>query len=261
MMKRIWVATLAAALSVCTSAFAQAPAKTPTGPFGGDITGIVTLANEYSFRGISQTQRNPAVQGGLTYEVPVIKPISIYGGFWGSNLNFPVDVNETLELDAVAGIRAKFLDDKLAVDLGYTGYFYPGVDSSLKYNFHEISLSVSYDFDFVQVGAKVNWSPNYFANSGSSWYKSAFVTVPLPFVSTWNKDISAKLTGSIGHQSIGRNANFGSPDYLDFSAGITVTAFTLDFTAQVIGTSLKNSECGATNYCKVRPYFSISKSF
>lgn len=193
--------------------------------------------------------------------MPLVEPLSIYGGFWGSNLNFPVDVNESLELDAVAGMKAKFLDDKLVLDLGYIGYFYPGVSSSLKYTYHEIALGVSYDFDFVHVGAKVNWSPNYFANSGSAWYKSAFVTVPLPFVNKWNKDVSAKLTGTIGHQSIARNANFGSPDYLDFSAGITVTAFTLDVTAQVIGTTLKNSECGNTNLCKVRPYFSFSKAF
>ena len=77
MMKRIWAAAVTTVLTASAPAFAQAPAKTPTGPFGGDITGIVTLANEYSFRGISQTQRNPAVQGGLTYEVPIIKPISI----------------------------------------------------------------------------------------------------------------------------------------------------------------------------------------
>src|SRR5688500_6074791 len=67
MMKRIWAATIVAALAVSAPAFAQAPAKTPTGPFGGDITGIVTFANEYSFRGISQTTRDFAVQGGLTY--------------------------------------------------------------------------------------------------------------------------------------------------------------------------------------------------
>jgi uncharacterized protein (TIGR02001 family) len=270
-MKRMWAAAVAVTLSISAPAFAQAPApapdpaaapaKTPTGPFGGDITGIVTLANEYSFRGISQTQRNPAVQGGLTYEVPIFKMVSIYGGFWGSNINFATDVNENLELDAVAGVKLKLLNEKLVFDFGYIGYFYPGVNSALKFNYHEIALGVSYDFDFVQVGAKVNWSPNYFANSGSAWYKSAFVTVPLPFVNKWNKDLSAKLTGTIGHQSIARNANFGSPDYLDFTAGITVTAFTIDFTAQVIGTSLKNSECGATNFCKVRPYFSISKSF
>lgn len=261
MMKRIWAGVVAAALSVSAPAFAQAPAKTPTGPFGGDITGIVTLANEYSFRGISQTQRNPAIQGGLTYEVPIFKPVSLYAGFWGSNLNFPTDVNESVEIDIVAGGKAKFLDDKLVFDLGYVGYFYPGVSSALKYNYHEIALGVSYDFDFVQIGAKVNWSPNYFANSGSAWYKSAFVTVPLPFVSRWHKDVSAKLTGTIGHQSIERNANFGSPDYLDFTAGITVTAFTLDFTAQVIGTTLRTIDCANTNFCKVRPYFSIAKAF
>jgi len=84
------------------------------------------------------------------------------------------------------------------------------------------------------------------------------------FTTTWRADeenARARRSQDVGHQSIGRNANFGSPDYLDFTAGITVTAFTLDFTAQVIGTSLRTIDCANTNFCKVRPYFSVSKSF
>lgn len=259
MMKRIWAAAVATVLSVSAPAFAQAPAKTPTGPFGGDITGIVTVANEYSFRGISQTTRDFAVQGGLTYEVPIFKPISLYVGVWGSNLNFATDVNENVEIDIIAGGKAKFLDDKLVVDLGYIGYFYPGINTALKANFTEFALGVSYDFGFASVGAKVNFSPNYFFNSGNAWYKTAYVSVPLPF--EIHKDIAVKFTASIGHQSIERNANFGSPDYWDFTAGVTVTAFTLDFSAQVIGTSLSQAECANTRFCMVRPYFSISKAF
>ena len=264
MNRGILAALVAGATMIGGGAMAQtAPAaKTPTGPFGGDITGIVTLANEYSFRGISQTQRDPAVQGGLTYEVPLGKlPLSLYGGFWGSNVNFPGDINESLELDLVAGVRSKLFNDKFTVDFGYIGYLYPGTTPAASANFHEVGLVLGYDFDFAAVTAGVRWSPNYFGGSGNAWYKVATLTVPLPFVSKVAKDVSAKLVGSVGHQSIERNAAFGSPDYLDFAAGITVTAFTLDFTAQVIGTSLREVDCAGTRFCAVRPYFSIGKSF
>lgn len=259
MMKRIWAVTVAAALSVCAPAFAQAPAKTPTGPFGGDITGIFTVANEYSFRGISQTTRDFAVQGGLTYEVPIFKPVSLYAGLWGSNLNFATDINENVEIDIVAGAKVKFFDDKLVIDVGYIGYFYPGINTALGANYTEFAIGATYDFGFASLGAKVHFSPDFFFNSGNAWYKTAFVSVPLPF--EIHKDIAVKLTASVGHQSISNNANFGSPDYWDFSAGVTVTAFTVDFTAQVIGTSLSQAECANTRFCKVRPYFSISKAF
>ncbi|MGE0421699.1 MAG: hypothetical protein AB7O88_05525 [Reyranellaceae bacterium] len=46
MMKHIWATVMVATLSVSAPVFAQAPAKTPTGPFGGDTTGILTLSNE-----------------------------------------------------------------------------------------------------------------------------------------------------------------------------------------------------------------------
>lgn len=260
MMKRMWAAAaVATSLAVSAPAFAQAPAKTPTGPFGGDITGIVTFANEYSFRGISQTTRDFAVQGGLTYEIPVFKPVSFYAGLWGSNLNFATDINENVEIDVIAGVKAKFFDDKLTLDLGYIGYFYPGINTALGANYTEFAFGATYDFGFATLGAKVHFSPDFFFNSGNAWYKTANIAVPLPF--EIHKDVAIKFTASVGHQSISNNTAFGSPDYWDYSAGITVTAFTLDFSAQVIGTSLSEAECANTRFCKIRPYFSISRAF
>ncbi len=52
----------------------------------------LAVLNEYSYRGISQTQRQVAVQGSLGYETPTVSekiPLSAYVGAWGSNVDFP----------------------------------------------------------------------------------------------------------------------------------------------------------------------------
>ena len=57
---------LAVGVLVAPAAFAQDD--------GPAITGNVTLASDYSFRGWSQTQRDPAIQGGFD--------IAIASGFY-----------------------------------------------------------------------------------------------------------------------------------------------------------------------------------
>jgi uncharacterized protein (TIGR02001 family) len=75
----------------------------------------MTAVSDYSYRGISQTQRIPAFQPGITIETGPFSdqlPISAYVGMWASNVNFP-GTNAWGELDASAGFRAKLLNDKL----------------------------------------------------------------------------------------------------------------------------------------------------
>ena len=49
-----------------------------------DITGNVGLTTDYVFRGISQTDEKPAIQGGLDYA----HSSGAYAGVWASNVDF-----------------------------------------------------------------------------------------------------------------------------------------------------------------------------
>ena len=67
------------ALAAATPAFAQddtAPPKEVT------VSGSVGLTNDYRFRGVSQSDENLAVQGGIT----ITHKSGLYIGTWGSNL-------------------------------------------------------------------------------------------------------------------------------------------------------------------------------
>ena len=94
-------------------------------PFGGTFTATIAALNDYSYRGISQTQRQVAVQASAVYETPTFSekvPLTAYAGFWGSNVNFP-GTGAAAEIDINAGFRLKLLEDKLTFDPCLSGCF------------------------------------------------------------------------------------------------------------------------------------------
>ena len=226
------------------------------GPFGGTFTAGFAVLNDYSYRGISQTQRDVAVQASSEKI-----PLSAYVGVWGSNVNFP-GTGASVELDLTAGFRLKALDDKLTFDLGYIRYNYLGAPENLYLDFNEFGLVAGYDFGFAQLQAAVRYSPNFFANSGNAWYKWGQVTVPLPFLYV-NENVSFKVFGSVGNQSVERYTNYGIPNdnYWDWQAGVVVNLYGFDLSAVYTGTNLSVQDCLGTQNCASRVIIGISKSF
>src|SRR5262245_6966550 len=100
MRKTIIAASLAtAAFAVPTLASAQAaPAAAPASPH--TFTGNMAIVSDYRFRGISQTFKQPALQGGLDYS----HSSGFYVGNWNSNIDegagFP---SGNLEMDFYGG--------------------------------------------------------------------------------------------------------------------------------------------------------------
>ena len=56
---------------------------------------------------------------------------------------------------------------------------------------------------YLAISGVIRYSPNFYANSGNAWYKWAQALVPLPFIKI-NENISFKLFGTIGNQSVER---------------------------------------------------------
>jgi uncharacterized protein (TIGR02001 family) len=127
MRKTFIAATLAtAALAVPNLAAAQAaaaPAAAPASPH--TFTGNMSLVSDYRFRGISQTFKKPALQGGFDYS----HETGFYAGNWNSNVNegagFP---NGNLEMDFYGGWKKTWGD--WGLDVGAIYYYYPGTDAS-----------------------------------------------------------------------------------------------------------------------------------
>jgi uncharacterized protein (TIGR02001 family) len=245
---------------------APAPEKeTWKGPFGGSFTATFAFATDYSYRGISQTQRQVAFQPSVGYETAPVSEnvlLSAYVGAWGSNVYFG-NTNPTIaEIDLLTGLRLKVLNEKLTFDLGYIRYNYLGAPSDLFYDFNEFGLVAAYDFGVAQVSAAIRYSPNFFGNSGIGWYKWGQVSVPLSFIN-FNENVAFKMFGTVGNQYVERFTNYGigNNNYWDWQIGLTATVYGIDLTIAYIDTNLDVANCGATMNCDARAVFTISKTF
>jgi len=243
---------------------APAAKETWKAPFGGSWTATFAFATDYSYRGISQTQRQIAIQPAFTYETPTVGekvPIGAYVGAWGSNVYYG-NTNPTIaEIDLIAGLRLKALEGKFTGDLGYIRYNYLGTPSNLFYDFNEFGLVLGYDFGIAAIQGAVRYSPNFFGNSGIAWYKWGQATVPIPY--TFNENFAFKLYGAIGNQYVERFTNYdiGNDNYWDWQIGVSATVYGVDLTIAYIDTNLDVANCGATMNCNARAIFTISKSF
>ena len=112
-MKKLLVALFAAA--GITSAYAQ-------------VTGNLGLTSDYRFRGVSQTQNAPAVQGGIDYA----HKSGFYVGNWNSSVSSQVYTNGAgVEGDLYAGYKKEIFKG-ISIDIGSYNYFYPRATTSAK---------------------------------------------------------------------------------------------------------------------------------
>ncbi|MFN4134643.1 MAG: TorF family putative porin [Novosphingobium sp.] len=113
---------LAAALAVTTVAAAATPAfaqDAESGPI--TVSGSAALVSDYRFRGVSMTDKEMAVQAGVT----VAHESGFYVGTWGSNLaGWGTFAGSNMELDIYGGYKKEI--SGVTVDVGLTWYMYPG---------------------------------------------------------------------------------------------------------------------------------------
>lgn len=144
---------LLAATILAGSVFAATPALAQeVGEF--TISGNAALTTDYRFRGISLSDGDFAVQGG----VDVVHSSGFYVGAWGSSLE-DSDALGNAELDIYAGWSGE-VGSGLSVDVGLLYYAYPnGKDPLVPANIWEPYASVSADLGpaSLTVGAAYAW--------------------------------------------------------------------------------------------------------
>ncbi len=222
----------------------------------GEFTAEVALVSDYIYRGITNTDHNPAIQGGVTYSVDVGLPMQPYIGFWGSNVDFDDGGEASVEIDALFGLSGTV--SGLDWDLGGQYYAYPGARSDLNYNYWEIPLQLSYPLDeHVTILGHYAYSPDFFAASGNAHYLLGGARWEHPIFST-----TLTLEATTGHQWIEDNDAYGAKDYQDWRIAASVTVDKITLGIAYTDTSLSKGECfSGTNQCGPRVTFSLGASF
>ena len=195
----------------------------------------VTIASDYSFRGVSQTGLKPAIQGGFDYELDN----GFSFGTWASNVNY--GNNTSQELDLYFGYTQP-LNETTSLSFTFVQLEYPGEGESSDYQEFQSSLDIgSISLGFV-------FSPNYLGVDDLQ-----FTYLSAGYSATLGEDVS--FDASIGMNS-GEGGVFNGEDrYIDYSVGVSVPMKGLDVGLHVVGTDLDDE------LSEGRLVGSISKSF
>jgi len=234
-MKSQVVATtiLALTLSAMASAADQEGEKKSV-----SVSGNVALVSDYRFRGISQTDGGPALQGGLDVDFAN----GFYLGTWGSNVDFA----NSLELDYYGGYRGH-ISESLSFDVGTIYYDYPSTPDEDPYG----ELYGKLGFAGFTLG--LAYSDDYYLESGKFLYSAV--------------DYATELGGfglnfHLGHNAFDSDKFLGGAgdSYLDYSAGISREWGGVEWGLSVVDTDLDKGECFGEDWCDLSAVVSISKS-
>lgn len=108
-------------LVAATPAFAQDSGSETAPPSPITISGSAAILTDYRLRGISQTNKNAAIQGALT----IAHDSGFYIGTFASNLaGWGTFGGANMELDGIVGYKHTY--GNATADVGVTWYTYPG---------------------------------------------------------------------------------------------------------------------------------------
>ncbi|MEA3330321.1 MAG: TorF family putative porin [Campylobacterota bacterium] len=197
--------SLAAALIVT---LAQAEETSDVG-----ISANVAMTSNYVWRGMTQSDNSPAIQGGFDVDYK-----GVYAGVWGSNVNFGTDAS--MEFDVYAGYANEIYG--IGYDIGYIQYAYP--NDTKGSNFGEAYVGLSYDLEVVEISATASFGVDTDDLDADDNYEAG-VSVPLPM------DISLDAT-------VGNYVHLG----VYYSVGVAKTFDKFDLSLAYTGMDYEDSD-------------------
>ena len=173
------------------------------------VTGNLGLTSDYRFRGISQSQNAPAVQGGIDYA----HSSGLYVGNWNSSVSSSMYTNGSgVESDVYAGYK-KDIYKGITIDVGTYNYFYPRATvAGTGSNFDTYEAFAGVGYGPVSVKYNRTLGNGYFGttNAQGTTYTQADVNYPVP---------GSKIS-LLAHAGKTNVANQSTGDYTDYNFGL-----------------------------------------
>jgi uncharacterized protein (TIGR02001 family) len=182
-------------------AFAQEE-EAASGPIS--ITGSITAVTDYRFRGVSLSDKKPAIQPTIN----INHESGFYVGTWASNLS-DTPTYDQAEIDLYAGFT-KELASGTTLDAAVVYYYYPKGSGDSDY--FEPYISLAHTIGPVTAKAGAHWAPSQNATGNQDLiYLYGQLSAAIP-------DSPITLTAKVGNQDLGTSS------YWDWSLGASIAA-------------------------------------
>lgn len=240
MKRTILAASVALALAAPGITLAQQATSAHT------FTGNATLVSDYRFRGISQTFKLPAMQGGFDYA----HASGFYLGNWNSSvsgLSYPNGAG--LEMDFYGGYKKTIGD--FGFDVGYLYYYYPGArviasgQGEQKFDNQELYVGGTWKFLTAKVSYALSdyfglnnfMARNFYADkdTGAALTQRGNSRGTMYYDLSASFEVAPKLTlaAHVGYTDV---KNYGELSYTDYKVGLTYDMSGWLLGAAVVGT-------------------------
>ena len=240
MMKLVYQAAI---LSIFTfvSGGAIASEARSLSQYGLSFSGTAALTTDYRFRGMTQTQSDPAVQSGFVFT----HSSGLYAGVWGSNVNFG-GADPHLELDPYMGYTTELpFAGKPTLDVGLWYYGYP---SASDLNWLELYAKLGFK-NVLASGdsllSSLNYSNDFAGLDENGWYVNATYNVPFA-------DTGLGAVVSVGYTKVDHYdfSDIGHEDdhYVDWKVGGTYNV------KSISGLSVELAAVGTNIDAENQPY-------
>jgi uncharacterized protein (TIGR02001 family) len=221
MNKALVAAAVAAACSAPLAASAQAAGTKAEPAF--TFTGNLTIATDYRFRGFTQTDYQPAIQGGVDFS----HQSGFYLGNWNSNVSSTLYNGAPIEMDFYGGWKTTF-DNGIGLDVGVIYYYYPGTgeynpafeadnfEAYIGASWGPLSVKYYYSFtDFFGLNSDALGLTGQKIDTEGSYYLDFNIAYPIAEGFT--------LVGHAGWQTVENYEKLGgvSDDVWDYKLGVT----------------------------------------
>lgn len=176
---------------------------TPARAVDAETSVTLGLATEYVFRGVGQTEGQPALSVAADFTRG-----EFYGGVWASNVEYSDGTDA--EVDLYGGLRREI--GAVTIEAGAIVYLYPGQPASAAYDYVEARLTGSRAFGPVTGSVSAYWTPDYGGPAEDGLYAEGTVT--------WALDRRWSVSGAVGVQSLESSEG----DYAQWNLGLTYAA-------------------------------------
>lgn len=276
MKKYIAITAIAAASALMMgNSLAQTAPAAEVKPDPGPVTANVTLASDYRYRGITQGNFRPALQGGFDYA----HASGFYIGNWNSSISWLSDgygsnpaVSAPIEMDFYGGYKTEVAG--VALDGGLLQYYYstknmPGSTTvatcktagsrnacGVNPNTTEAYFAATYQFAMLKYSYALTDLFGIYDSKGASYIDLAL-----------NYDTGFEgitLNGHVGRQMISTKTDGVDYSYTDWKIGLTKDLGKgLNVAVAYIGTNAKQAAyyVGTKNSGQGTGFISLTKTF
>jgi uncharacterized protein (TIGR02001 family) len=209
------------------------------------VSGSVSLLSDNRFRGVSLSDRKPALQGEVAYD----SASGLYAGAQASTVRLR-GADPGLSAETYAGLVHAF-GQRGSFDLGVAGYFYPESAMHGSYNYREVFVGGALD----RVQARLHYSDDYFGRDLQALYAEINSSV----------DLSESLRLVVHLGFLGYRGQYPGPSpssQWDAKLGLVTELAGLTLELSVVGTDVSSDRCPGTYHaCTPGLVLAVSRSF